>query len=238
MRRETGCLGPFGQALRQGVGRERFAPRLVARCPYSVANEQRHRFQLIGQRGKCLCEAGQIEHLRLVGVASTGQLPVVPDRQRRQVDERHRDRGDSTKPLTRSLGRDDEIRDPVFQTSNLVDNRCRSVHVGHRLEIVGLAYEFTGNAARDREIVQRFANHYGITYTLLLAGVSDKRKASATLPDLTRVIAYPTSLFIGRDGNVKKIYSGFAGPGTGKHFDALRTEMETLIESMLAEGKR
>jgi len=106
------------------------------------------------------------------------------------------------------------------------------------LEIVGLAYEFTGNAARDRAMVRRFANHYGITYTLLLAGISDKKKASATLPDLTRVLAYPTSLFVGRDGNVKKIYSGFAGPGTGKHFDALRTEMETLIESMLAEGNR
>jgi thiol-disulfide isomerase/thioredoxin len=106
------------------------------------------------------------------------------------------------------------------------------------LEIVGLAYEFTGNAARDREMVRRFANHYGITYTLLLAGVSDKQKASATLPDLTRVLAYPTSIFIGRDGNVKKIYSGFAGPGTGKHFDTLRAEMGTLIESMLAEGKR
>jgi thiol-disulfide isomerase/thioredoxin len=106
------------------------------------------------------------------------------------------------------------------------------------LQIVGLAYEFTGNAARDREMVRRFAKRYGITYTLLLAGVSDKKKASATLPDLTRVIAYPTSLFIGRDGKVKKIYSGFAGPGTGKHFDALRSEMESVIESMLAEDKR
>jgi thiol-disulfide isomerase/thioredoxin len=106
------------------------------------------------------------------------------------------------------------------------------------LQIVGLAYEFTGNAVRDREMVRRFAKRYGITYPLLLAGVSDKKKASVTLPDLTRVIAYPTSLFIGRDGKVKKIYSGFAGPGTGKHFDALRTEMESVIESMLAEGKR
>jgi thiol-disulfide isomerase/thioredoxin len=106
------------------------------------------------------------------------------------------------------------------------------------LEIVGLAYEFTGNAARDREMVRRFANHYGISYTLLLAGVSDKHKASATLPDLTRVLAYPTSLFIGRDGKVRKIYSGFAGPGTGRHFDALRTGMESVIEGLLAEGKR
>jgi thiol-disulfide isomerase/thioredoxin len=106
------------------------------------------------------------------------------------------------------------------------------------LEIVGLAYEFTGDAARDREMVRRFAKHYGITYPLLLAGVSDKKKASATLPDLTRVLAYPTSLFIGRDGKVKKIYSGFAGPGTGVHHIALRNEMESVIESMLAESKR
>jgi thiol-disulfide isomerase/thioredoxin len=103
------------------------------------------------------------------------------------------------------------------------------------LEIVGLAYEFTGDAARDREMVRRFAKRYGIGYTLLLAGVSDKKKASATLPDLTRVVAYPTSVFIGRDGKVRKIYSGFAGPGTGAHYDKLRTELETEIGTLLAE---
>jgi thiol-disulfide isomerase/thioredoxin len=106
------------------------------------------------------------------------------------------------------------------------------------LEIVGLAYEFTGNAARDREMVRRFANRHGIGYTLLLAGVSDKAKASATLPDLTRVLAYPTSVFIGRDGKVKKIYSGFAGPGTGEHYDKLQTEIESVIETLLAEGQQ
>lgn len=104
------------------------------------------------------------------------------------------------------------------------------------LEIVGLAYEFTGNAARDGEMLRRFARRYHIGYPLLLAGVSDKSKASATLPDLTGVLAYPTSLFIGRDGNVKKIYSGFSGPGTGGHYQKLRAEFEMEIGALLAEG--
>jgi Peroxiredoxin len=103
------------------------------------------------------------------------------------------------------------------------------------LEIVGLAYELTGNPARDREMVGRFAKRHGIDYTLLLAGVSDKAKASATLPDITRVLAFPTSIFIGRDGKVRKIYSGFAGPGTGRHYDQLRTEIESLIGGLLSE---
>lgn len=104
------------------------------------------------------------------------------------------------------------------------------------LEIIGLAYELTGNAARDREMVSRFAKRYGIQYTLLLAGVSDKKKASATLPDLTRVLAFPTSIFIGRDGKVRRIYSGFSGPGTAKHFDELRADFENEIETLLTQS--
>jgi len=101
------------------------------------------------------------------------------------------------------------------------------------LKIVGLAYELTGDAARDREMVRRFAKRHDIRYPLLLAGLSDKAKASATLPDLTGVLAFPTSVFIGRDGKVKKIYSGFAGPGTGHHYVELQKEIESLIESLL-----
>lgn len=103
------------------------------------------------------------------------------------------------------------------------------------LEIVGLAYEFSGDPERDRTMVERFAARHGIDYPLLLAGVSDKQAAAATLPDLTAVIAYPTSIFIGRDGKVRKIHSGFSGPGTGDHYRRLVADLEGLIEELLAE---
>ena len=103
------------------------------------------------------------------------------------------------------------------------------------LEIVGLAFEVTGDSSRDREFVRRFGERYGIAYPLLLAGTNDKQAASATLPDLTRVASFPTTIFIGRDGKVRKIHSGFEGPGTGAHFAALKKEFEGLIEKLLAE---
>lgn len=103
------------------------------------------------------------------------------------------------------------------------------------LEIVGLAYEMTGDPERDKRFVARFAERYKIEYPLLLAGVSDKAKASETLPDLSAVFAFPTNLFIGRDGRVRKIHSGFAGPGTGEHHERLVAELEGLIEQLLAE---
>jgi len=103
------------------------------------------------------------------------------------------------------------------------------------LEIVGLAYEFSGDPARDGEMLNRFASRYGIEYPLLLAGVSDKSKAGETLPDLSAVRSYPTTIFVGRDGKVRRIHSGFSGPGTGDNYTELVGEFETLIEELLAE---
>ena len=103
------------------------------------------------------------------------------------------------------------------------------------LEIVGLAYEFTGDRERDARQVRLYAARHGIEFPLLLAGVSDKTKAGETLPDLSSVIAYPTSVFIGRNGKVRKIHTGFAGPGTGEHHQKLIAEFETLLEELLSE---
>jgi thiol-disulfide isomerase/thioredoxin len=114
------------------------------------------------------------------------------------------------------------------------DRRYRS----RGLEIVGLAYEFTGDAARDRAFVKKFAERYAIRYPLLLAGTSDKKAAGRTLPDLTAVVAFPTTVFVGRDGRVRKIHTGFAGPGTGAHYRELVAELEGTIEQLLAEPGR
>jgi hypothetical protein len=74
-----------------------------------------------------------------------------------------------------------------------------------------------------------------ITYAVLLAGVSDKAEATKAVPDLSAVLSYPTTVFIGRDGAVRWIHSGFAGPGTGRHHEELVAEMEERIELLLSE---
>ncbi len=106
------------------------------------------------------------------------------------------------------------------------------------LEIVGLAFEFTGKPDRDREMVARFAAEHKIEYPLLLAGVSDKAKAAVVLPDVSSIKSYPTTIFVGRDGRVAKIHSGFSGPATGDHYLALVAEFEQTIEALLAKAPR
>lgn len=103
------------------------------------------------------------------------------------------------------------------------------------LEVVGLAYEFSGDAARDTKILRSYAERHRILYPLLLAGTSAKAEAAASLPDLDRVAAYPTTIFIGRDGEVRKIYSGYFGPATGPRHRQMVAEHEQLLHDLLAE---
>lgn len=106
---------------------------------------------------------------------------------------------------------------------------------GRGLEVVGLAFEFTGHRERDTEMLGRFKERHRIEYPLLLAGTSYKTDAGEVLGDLSAVKSYPTHVFIGRDGKVRTIHSGFTGPGTGAHHAELVRELEDEIRSLLAE---
>jgi len=103
------------------------------------------------------------------------------------------------------------------------------------LEIVGLAYEVSGDTAVDGALVRRYRDKFGIPFPLLLAGINDTDAAAATLPQLEGFTAFPTTIFIGRDGRVRQVHAGFYGPATGAQHGALIAEFEGEVDRLLAE---
>ena len=103
------------------------------------------------------------------------------------------------------------------------------------LSILGLAFEHSKNADRNRHQLQRFVDYHQIEYPILIAGYSDKKSASKAMPILDEVRAYPTVIFVDGKGEVRAVHSGFVGPATGDEHAELRDEYERLIEEMLAE---
>ncbi len=103
------------------------------------------------------------------------------------------------------------------------------------LEMVGLAYEVTGDTAIDGRLVRRFRDKFGIPFPLLLAGISDVESAAATLPQLHGFTAFPTTVLLGRDGKVRRVHAGFYGPATGAQHKRLIQQWQREIEALLAE---
>ena len=106
------------------------------------------------------------------------------------------------------------------------------------LEIVGLAYEVSGDTATDARFVRLFRDQLGITWPLLLAGRPVAESQNATQPQLVNFTAFPTTLFLGRDGRIRRTHAGFYGPATGAAHEALLRDFSAEVERLLAEKSR
>ena len=103
------------------------------------------------------------------------------------------------------------------------------------LEIVGLGYEVSADSAEANRLIRRFRDKYRIPWILLHAGLNVVEETAATLPQLSGFTAYPTTLFVGRDGRIRQVYAGFRGPASGAQHTRQVEDYRRLIESLLAE---
>jgi thiol-disulfide isomerase/thioredoxin len=101
------------------------------------------------------------------------------------------------------------------------------------LVVVGIAYEVTGDSAIDNRQIRRFRDKFGIDYPLLRGGINVTEETAATLPQLTGFTAYPTTVFLGRDGRVKHVYAGFRGPATGAQYEQQLADYRRIVEEMV-----
>lgn len=101
------------------------------------------------------------------------------------------------------------------------------------LEIIGIDYEVINRFEKFEENVTKLKKDLNIPYKLLFGGAAKKSEASKTLPMLNHIMSYPTAIFIDRQGNIQKIHTGFAGPGTGVYYEDYKKATIALVDSLL-----
>jgi hypothetical protein len=52
----------------------------------------------------------------------------------------------------------------------------------------------------------------------------------------THIEPFPTTIFIDRKGDVRKIHTGFSGPATGEHYTRFVDEVKATLDQLLAES--
>lgn len=104
------------------------------------------------------------------------------------------------------------------------------------VEIIGLAYERTKDFERSKKNVERLGDRFNVPYKMLLTGFTNTNaEVTASLPMLNNFEAFPTLIIIDKKGTVRKIHTGFNGPGTGKYYTEFVKEFEKTIDDLLAE---
>jgi len=105
------------------------------------------------------------------------------------------------------------------------------------LEVVALAFEYAKTQEAAFKSIVRLKERIGVTYPVLLAqyGTSNKIKANEKLPMLNHVLSYPTTIFIDKKGEVRKIHTGFNGSATGDKYTEFKKEFRNFLNQLLAE---
>ncbi|MFS0489101.1 TlpA family protein disulfide reductase [Leadbetterella byssophila] len=101
------------------------------------------------------------------------------------------------------------------------------------IEVIGLAFERSSDPASAHPKIARFIERFKVDYPVLFAGST--AEAGDKLPQLNHVMAFPTSIVVDKKGQVRKIHTGFSGPGTGKYYEEYVKEFSAFVDQLRRE---
>ena len=112
-----------------------------------------------------------------------------------------------------------------------------NLHRKDGVEIVALAYERSTDFTRSQQTIRVFQKRFNVQYPMLVTGVTvaDTLRSEKTLPQLEKINAFPTLLFIDKKGKVSRIHTGFTGPGTGEYFEHFKNDFYKIMGDLLRQ---
>jgi thiol-disulfide isomerase/thioredoxin len=103
------------------------------------------------------------------------------------------------------------------------------------LQIIPIAFERSEDHNQNAQSVKKQFERIGISYTPYIGGRASKKLASEKFPMLNKIISFPTSIILDKQGQTRKIHTGFYGPGTGDYYTQYVSQTRSFLESLLEE---
>ncbi|UBM57311.1 TlpA family protein disulfide reductase [Marinilongibacter aquaticus] len=103
------------------------------------------------------------------------------------------------------------------------------------VEIVGLAFEKKNDPDFAFPKIEKMKARFGLQYPILLAGDTSAEGREKALPMLNHIMSFPTMIYIDKQGLVRKIHTGFSGPGTGEYYQKFTEDFDRFVQKLIAE---
>lgn len=103
------------------------------------------------------------------------------------------------------------------------------------LEIVAVTFETQKDPSAKMEKVKSYKRNLGLPYTFVIGGDACKPCATELFPMLNEIISFPTLIFIDKTGEIRKIHTGFNGPGTGEYYTQFVSSTNDFIQNLISE---
>ncbi len=106
-----------------------------------------------------------------------------------------------------------------------------------QIEILTVAFELTHDIDIASTRLSKMDNDLGISsQEFLFAGYADKNRSAEVFPMLNHIMSFPTLIFIDKDRQIRQIYTGFYGPGTGDYYLNFMENTAQLLKELTEEN--
>ena len=96
------------------------------------------------------------------------------------------------------------------------------------IEVISMAFERYRDKDKSLTQLKRYKEKSGLPFEIVLGGYYDKKDASLQLPQIEKLVSYPTLIIVDRNDNIVKIFTGFYGPATPEYKNFIHDIEETI----------
>lgn len=100
------------------------------------------------------------------------------------------------------------------------------------VKFIALSFERSGSREQALRDLKRVRTKLKMDYDVVLSDFDNTVKVTDVLP-LDKTVAFPTTLFLNRSNQIKKIHTGFSGQATGEYFKAFEKEFNSTVDDLL-----
>ena len=104
------------------------------------------------------------------------------------------------------------------------------------IEVIEVGFEKYKDKEKSKEILKRYKEKMNLPFTVLYGGYANKTATSEKFPQISRVLSYPTLIFVDQQNKIRHIHTGFAGPATDE-FPAFKSKFESIIKELRENPK-
>ena len=103
------------------------------------------------------------------------------------------------------------------------------------LEIYAVAFENGKSTEVILDKLEKYKEQNNIEYPILYGGKAANKAALDVFPYLNQIMSFPTTLYLDKNNTIRKIYTGFYGPSTGRYYEEYTQTTEKFIQDLLNE---
>lgn len=116
-----------------------------------------------------------------------------------------------------------------YLTEWLENNSDRDV------EVLAVNYEANYSPEYGLQRIATYKERLDIPYEIILGGPLSKTKAAEAFPFMDQILAFPTLVFIDKDGYARYVHSYFTGPATGAYYEEFDRRFNAIVNELSRE---